>query len=78
MNGLYTAGGLVGTLTSSFLADRLGRRKTIFGAAIAAVIGGALQAGSVDLGMFIFFRFVNGFGVGQCFLARRPPVQLSY
>lgn len=64
MNGLYTAGGLVGALSSSWLADRLGRKKQIFGAAIAAVIGGALQAGSVNVGMFIFFRFVNGLGVG--------------
>lgn len=65
MNGLYTAGGLVGTFASSVLADRFGRKKIILGAAVAAVAGGALQAGSVNLGMFIFFRFVNGFGVGK-------------
>jgi MFS family permease len=65
MNGLYTAGGLVGALTSSVMADRFGRKRVIFGASIMATIGGALQGGSVDLGMFIFVRFVSGFGVGE-------------
>lgn len=66
MNGLYTAGGLVGALTSSLLADRLGRKRVIFLASIMATIGGALQGGSVNLGMFIFVRFISGFGVGEC------------
>jgi MFS family permease len=65
MSGLYTAGGLVGALTSSLLADQFGRKRVIFGASIMATIGGALQGGSVDLGMFIFVRFVSGFGVGE-------------
>jgi MFS family permease len=32
---------------------------------VLATIGGALQAGSVTLSMFIVFRFVNGLGVGM-------------
>lgn len=68
MSGLYTAGGLVGALISSLLADRLGRKRVIFMASIMATIGGALQGGSVDLGMFIFVRFISGLGVGMCFL----------
>ncbi len=69
MNGLYTAGGLFGALFSSWLAELLGRKKTIFAACITATIGGALQAGSVDLGMFIFVRFISGLGVGKCYLS---------
>jgi MFS family permease len=65
MNGLYTAGGLFGSLISSWIAERLGRKKSIFAACIAATVGGALQAGSVNLGMFIFVRFISGFGVGS-------------
>lgn len=65
MNGLYTAGGYFGTLISSCIAERLGRKKAIFAACITATVGGALQAGSVDLGMFIFVRFISGLGVGM-------------
>ncbi|KAG0649889.1 High-affinity glucose transporter [Hyphodiscus hymeniophilus] len=65
MNGLYTAGGFVGALISSWVAERLGRKKSIFVACVTATIGGALQAGSVDLAMFIFVRFISGFGVGM-------------
>ncbi len=31
---------------------------------IITVIGGALQAGSVNIGMYLVFRFVTGFGIG--------------
>lgn len=64
MNGLYQAGGLLGVISCNWEADKLGRRMALFINAIITVIGGALQAGSVDVGMFIFFRFVTGWGIG--------------
>ena len=64
-NGLYTAGGFFGALISSWLAELVGRKRTIFGACLVATIGGALQAGSVNIGMFIFVRFISGWGVGS-------------
>ena len=30
-----------------------------------SLIGGALQAGSVDIGMYIAMRFITGFGIGK-------------
>jgi MFS family permease len=54
-----------GALTSSYTAEFIGRRKAIFAACVTATVGGALQAGSVDIGMFIFVRFISGFGVGM-------------
>ncbi|KAK4889794.1 hypothetical protein LTR27_011411 [Elasticomyces elasticus] len=63
INGLFQAGGLIGTLCSSFLADSLGRRKAILIAAIVTVIGGALQAGSVAIAMYIVMRLVTGWGI---------------
>lgn len=65
MNGLYTAGGYFGALISSWVIDRIGCKKAIFTACVLATLGGALQAGSVNLGMFIFVRFISGFGVGK-------------
>ncbi|KAL1849896.1 hypothetical protein VTK73DRAFT_9790 [Phialemonium thermophilum] len=65
MNGIYTGGGFLGALFSSWTADTLGRKKAIFIGALLATIGGALQSGSVNIAMFLVFRFVNGLGVGM-------------
>ena len=64
-NGLFQAGGLLGALSMTLLADRLGRRKTILAGAIAVVIGSALQTGSVNVGMFMAARLITGFGIGK-------------
>ena len=65
INGLFQAGGFIGTLSCSVSADRLGRKKAIFIASCLCVIGGALQAGSVHVGMFIAARLVTGLGIGM-------------
>lgn len=64
INGLFQAGGLVGALSCSQTADWLGRRKAILVASVVSVIGGALQAGSVNIAMYIAMRFVTGLGIG--------------
>lgn len=56
---------VIGAVFSSWLADTLGRKKAIFIGCVLATIGGALQAGSVAMAMFLVFRFVNGCGVGK-------------
>lgn len=65
INGLFQAGGLFGTLSTTLFADKLGRRKTIFVGASFAVVGSALQTGSVHIGMFMVARFITGIGIGQ-------------
>ncbi|RVX66729.1 hypothetical protein B0A52_08922 [Exophiala mesophila] len=62
MNGLYQAGGFLGVLTISWLADRWGRRFAIGVSAFICMISGALLAGSVHVGMFIAMRFLSGAG----------------
>lgn len=64
INGLFQAGGLVGALSCGSCADWLGRRKAILIASVTSVVGGALQAGSVSIGMYIAMRFVTGLGIG--------------
>ncbi|KAH8700743.1 general substrate transporter [Talaromyces proteolyticus] len=64
INGLFQAGGLFGSLSCIGSADMLGRKKAIFIAALVSLIGGALQAGSVHIAMYLVFRFITGLGVG--------------
>ncbi|KAL2406535.1 MFS-type transporter criB [Exophiala dermatitidis] len=60
MNGLFQAGGVIGTLCLPKVADKYGRRWACAVSALLAVISGAIMAGSVNVGMFIAFRFVAG------------------
>ncbi|KAK7883526.1 hypothetical protein LTR67_011102 [Exophiala xenobiotica] len=62
MNGLYQAGGFLAVFSISYFADKWGRKMAIAVAAVILIISGALLAGSVDIGMFIFFRFTSGAG----------------
>jgi MFS family permease len=64
-NGCYIAGALIGSLISSQSSDKLGRRKSVIYASVIAVLGGALQAGSVHIAMFIVARLVAGLGIGE-------------
>ena len=64
MNGLFQAGGLIGVLASIWVADKYGRRMALFTNAVVVVVGGALQAGSVAVSMFIVARFITGWGTG--------------
>ncbi len=65
IQGLYQAGGLLGTVYVGLAGDRLGRRRAIFYAAIVCVVGGALQTGSAHVGMFMAARFITGLGIGR-------------
>jgi sugar porter (SP) family MFS transporter len=60
MNSLYYAGGFFGAVFNSWFADFAGRRAAIMVACLVMVIAGALVAGSVNVEMFIVFRFFTG------------------
>ncbi|KAJ5802096.1 uncharacterized protein N7503_004546 [Penicillium pulvis] len=62
MNGLYQAGGVIGTLSLPIVADKYGRKAAITISAILIIISGAFMAGSTNIGEFIFFRFISGAG----------------
>ena len=64
VSGVFFAGGLMGALLQSKTSDRLGRRKSVFLCSVFGVLGGALQAGSVHIAMFIVARMIAGLGVG--------------
>ncbi|KAJ5984962.1 hypothetical protein N7522_012158 [Penicillium canescens] len=58
-------GALVGALSCVYFGDRLGRRKTIFMAAIITIIGELLQTSSYDIIQFTLGRVILGIGIGQ-------------
>ncbi|KAI5366805.1 hypothetical protein CUC08_Gglean010066 [Alternaria sp. MG1] len=59
-NGLFQAGGVVGTLLLPNISDRYGRKWGIAISAMLAILSGAFLAGSTNIGEFIFFRFIAG------------------
>ncbi|KAF2013703.1 MFS transporter [Aaosphaeria arxii CBS 175.79] len=59
-NGLFQAGGVIGTLLLPVVADKYGRKWGIAVSAILAIISGALLTGSTHIGVFIAFRFIAG------------------
>lgn len=65
INGLFQAGGLFGAISVLWIPDKFGRRMAIFVGGVFCVVGGALQAGSVHIGMFLVARFLSGYGIGK-------------
>ncbi|KAL4894080.1 general substrate transporter [Aspergillus ambiguus] len=58
-------GALVGALSCTYFGNRLGRRKTIFMAAIITIIGELLQTSSYGIIQFSLGRVILGIGIGQ-------------
>ncbi|KAF2742385.1 MFS transporter [Sporormia fimetaria CBS 119925] len=59
-NGIFQAGGVIGTLLLPLISDKFGRKWGIAVSAILAIISGALLAGSTHIGVFVAFRFIAG------------------
>ncbi|PYI16460.1 aconitase [Aspergillus violaceofuscus CBS 115571] len=64
-NASFQIGAMIGALSLSFYADRLGRRRVIFLAAIITFIGQALQCSATTLAQLIVGRVIIGFAIGQ-------------
>jgi MFS family permease len=75
VNALFFFGAVVGALTGGPLADRIGRKYSLFTAAIVSIIGGALASGSVHIAMLIVVRVLQGAGLGA--LATLTPIYLA-
>lgn len=65
----FQIGALIGALSCLFLGDRLGRRKTIFLAAILTIIGEVLQVSAYNVIQFVVGRVILGIGVGEISVA---------
>lgn len=64
--GLVNAAQSIGSVISlpfvGILSDRIGRKKTLLAGAVTIVLASAIQAASVNYGMFVFSRVVVGIG----------------
>lgn len=56
----YNLGCLSGAITTIWIGDILGRRKTIFLGSSIMIIGAALQCSAFNLGHFIAGRVITG------------------
>jgi SP family xylose:H+ symportor-like MFS transporter len=65
LTGSLALGCIVGTLIAGNIADRLGRRPGLMFAAIIFAFSSIGMALSVQLGVFVTFRFMAGIGVGM-------------
>lgn len=65
ITGLYCAGAMFGALTVGWMCEARGRKLTMYLGAIVNIVGGALEAGSVNTPMFLVSRFISGWGIGM-------------
>lgn len=63
---------MVGCCLSAWLADKIGRKRTIQAGCVILIVGGALNAGSVAISMFAIGRMIAG--IGSAILAIVVPV----
>jgi len=62
ITALFYAGGVVGSFCHGWMSNRFGRKASVLGGALMVLISGAFLTGSVNISMFIVFRFFNGWG----------------
>lgn len=59
-NGVFQAGAFINTFITCWALEKLGRKKSLYYNALVGLLGGALLAGSKNIGMFLAGRFFTG------------------
>ena len=76
---MQVIGAIVALPIVAFMADRFGRRHSVFAGSILALLGTALQAAAHNIDMFLAGRFFVGFGTGIVGVASNPLLaELAY
>jgi MFS family permease len=65
INGIFCAGAVFGSIMVGWMCEARGRKQTMYATCIINIIGEALEAGSINLGMFLASRFIAGWGIGS-------------
>ncbi|KAH7118667.1 general substrate transporter [Dactylonectria estremocensis] len=61
----FQGGAVLGTMINMAIANKLGRKMTIFSGSVVSLLGTALQAGATSMAMLIVGRFIGGVAVGM-------------
>ncbi|KAK8178164.1 MFS monosaccharide transporter [Phyllosticta citrichinensis] len=72
---VYIAGEALGALTQTFIGDRLGRIRFMQLMCAVVTVGTTIQAGAVNIGMFLAGRVLAGYAVGG--MVATVPIYLS-
>lgn len=73
---MMPAGKIIGFLFVALFSNRFGRKRSLVLAFVLTVVGAAIQAASVNLGLLmIFSRFFLGFGCGV--ISQPSPILLA-
>lgn len=75
INAMLPSGKIIGFLIVAPFSNRWGRKKALVLAFVLAIIGAAVQAASVNLGLLIFSRFFLGVGCGV--MSQPSPILLA-
>ncbi|KAE8441595.1 hypothetical protein EG329_004644 [Mollisiaceae sp. DMI_Dod_QoI] len=68
-NGVFFAGGILGSFLAGWLGDRLGRVSGFRVAATVGIVGGAIQTGAMNQAMYLVGRTITGLATGQSMVA---------
>ena len=63
VNAAQSIGSVISLPVVGYLSDKIGRRWTLFSGAITIIVASAIQAASVQYGMFVFSRYRSCFPV---------------
>lgn len=75
INAMMPTGKIIGFLFVAPFSNRFGRKPSLILAFAISVIGAAIQAASMNLGLLIFSRFFLGFGCGV--MSQPSPILLA-
>jgi hypothetical protein len=68
-SGIVWIGAIFGSLILAKVPDIIGRKPSIFYAALIAILGSGIQAASQNIAMFLVARFILGLGIGGTYVA---------
>lgn len=75
VNAAQSIGSVVSLPGVGILSDRIGRRWTLLSGAVVIILASAIQAASVQYGMFVFSRVLVG--VGSMLVVQPSPMLIT-
>lgn len=59
VNAAQSIGSVISLPVVGYLSDKIGRRWTLLSGAVTIIVASAIQAASVNYGMFVFSRYIS-------------------